>query len=197
MILYLFNIVLVAMLAASTGYMVLINRRLRALRSGKDAIGPTIESFANVTAGMAETMRSLATDAQALVGDLEAAMTRAEKVRSDVNQLLGEMQAESKKLALRRAQLAFEERVQQRAAAAHREKAARMSEQAAAETSLAAGKVAAVPAPDEETETVSSTGTSEVRPEAKSYRYWVPRPASDEKLRAEALQVFYNDPKFA
>jgi hypothetical protein len=199
MILYLINLALLLMLMASTTYMVLVNRRLRALKNGQDEIGPTIKSFARATGDMAETVTRLNTDATAVTQNLEKAIARAQRVQGDIKQTLADASAEARILARDRVRLAAGDPPRERLAPDAREKGRR------SEASKGAMPDAGPPtgnAPDGAGTERGPATTRELFPTKKpdgprSYRPWMPRRATDEDVRADAMQMFYGEPESA
>ena len=208
MILYLINLALLLMLMASTVYMVLVNRRLRALKNGQDEIGPTIKRFAKATGDMAETVTRLNADAATATQNLEKAIGRAQSVQNDINRTLAGASVEAKILARERARFAAGEPPRERTGAELREKA--RAAEAGADAMWRDPLIENAPReadmetrrPSTADPAGSSAATREWFPvrksdEPKSCRPWMPRRATDEDLRADAMQMFYGEPKSA
>lgn len=214
MILYLVNLALLLMLVAATAYMVMVNRRLRALKSGQDEIGPTVQSFAKVTAEMTDTVKRLSTDAATITKNLEGAIARAEKVHGDINRMLAGASVEAKILARNRSRMAgdasqrdgaapaFRERNRERgggaadAGTARKSDAERWGQDAPSRSEGDIRRLAT--AESEHTLAVTAAWPAEKQSDRpKRCRPWMPRRATDENLRADAMQVFYGEPESA
>lgn len=209
MILYLVNLALLLMLVAATAYMVMVNRRLRALKSGQDEIGPTVQSFAKVTAEMTDTVKRLSTDAATITKNLEGAIARAEKVQGDINRTLAGASVEAKILARNRKRMAGDALQREGAAPAFRGRSGERGDGTAgrpdaerpiqdAPSRIEGGIRRLATAEPEHTPAVTAAWPAEKQPDRpKRCRPWMPRRATDENLRADAMQVFYGEPESA
>lgn len=90
------NGVLLVSLVVCAGYMIVVSRRLQALRSGQDGIAPTIARFADLTVEMSATLQMLKEDAGQAAITLENAIERAGAKQKDIERALLDLSVERK-----------------------------------------------------------------------------------------------------
>lgn len=88
MLSYLTNLVLLAALIACTGYMLMVNRRLKLLKSGQDEIGPMIATFARITTDLTGNLENLKAEASRAAHGLEQSIGRAAALQSEIDRSL-------------------------------------------------------------------------------------------------------------
>src|SRR4051812_10854614 len=86
---YLVNLLLAILLAGTGGYMVVINRRLSALRSGQSELNGLIDQFTRSVNETDASIKRLSGTAVEIAAQLGEAVDRGRAMQEEVNLLLG------------------------------------------------------------------------------------------------------------
>ncbi|WP_207477311.1 DUF6468 domain-containing protein [Arenibaculum pallidiluteum] len=89
MVSYLIDAFLAVMLVTATGYMVVVNRRLRVLRDGQSELGTLIKGFARDIDEADASVRRLVGSATEVAAVLGSSVERATEMKEEVGLLLG------------------------------------------------------------------------------------------------------------